>query len=222
MKKILLSLMLLLPMLAAAQTQTRPTSLNPVIAVMDLQILYRDYDNRIEVAVPGITNPNDLTIECPEASIKQVAGSWSVRPNANAKNCNIAVYATIKGQKTNVGTREFRVLPLPKPEGYFAYRDKKMYESGSSIPKSILMNENSCVIADYGSGALLRKSFKVTEFKVVINGIAIDCKGATFSNETRDRISKLQRGSKILITDIKAQAADEQTVQLKPINLIVG
>lgn len=220
MKKLILSLMLLLPVLVAAQNQARPVQMSPVIAVTDMQVLYRDYDNRIKVAVPGGTNPSNIMIECREALVNKSDVYWIIRPNADARKCTIAVYTMVKGQKQLAGKEEFRVLPLPKPEVYFTYGEKS-YENGASIPISILTNENSRIVADYSPGSLLRISYEVTQFKVVINGVALNCEGATFNRAVRDRISHLQSGSTILITGIKAKAADDQLVTMKPISLIV-
>lgn len=186
------------------------------ISNTDLNIMYRGYDNKFSISVPGVSSEK-VKVTVNGAQVKQQGGLWIIKPGDNAKNVTIAVSAELDGKMQPMGSKEYRVKALPKPGAYFKSGDKE-YSDGS-ISRGALLNNQATVIASYGPDGLLDLPYQITSFKVNINGVITDARGNKFTKDQFDRLGKLKMGAIVIITDIRAKGPDGKEVRLSPIPL---
>ena len=182
----------------------------------DLNIMYRGYDNKFSISVPGVSN-DKVKVNVSGASAHQSGGLWIIKPSDGVKKVTISVSAEVDGRMQSMGSKEYRVKGLPKPGAYF--RSGENEYSDGNISRGALLNPDARVIASYGPDGLLDLPFQVTSFKVNINGVLTEARGTRFTQDQRDRLSKLKMGAIVVITDIRAQGPDGRQVRLSPIPL---
>ena len=189
------------------------------ISNTDLNIMYRGYDNKFSISVPGV--PNDkVRVAVSGASSHQSGGFWIIKPGDGARTVNISVSAELEGKMQSMGTKEYRVKALPKPGAYFKSGDKE-YSDGN-IARGALLNANAHVIASYGPDGLLDLPFRITSFKANIGGMLTEARGNKFTPEQRSRLEKLKMGNIVIITDIRAQGPDGKEIRLSPVPLTLN
>ena len=186
------------------------------ISNTDLNIMYRGYENKFSISVPGVAN-DKVKINVSGATVRQQGALWIIKPGDNAKNVTISVTAELDGRMQPMGSREYRVKALPKPGAYFKSGENE-YSDGN-ISRGALLNNSATVIASYGPDGLLDLPFQITSFKVNINGTLTEARGNKFTREQLDRLSKLKMGAIVVITDIRAKGPDGKETRLSPIPL---
>jgi len=186
------------------------------ISNTDLNIMYRGYDNKFSISVPGVAN-DKVKVSVNGAQLKQQGGLWIIKPGDNAKSVTITVSAELDGKMQPMGSREYRVKALPKPGAYFKSGEKE-YSDGN-ISRGALLNSSATVIASYGPDGLLDLPYQITAFKVNINGVISEARGNKFTRDQLDRLGKLKMGAIVVITDIRAKGPDAKEVRLSPIPL---
>ena len=173
------------------------------ISNTDLNIMYRGYDNKFSISVPGVSN-DKIRVSVNGASARQQGGLWIIKPGDGAKSVSISVSAELDGRMQPMGSKEYRVKALPKPGAYFKSGEKE-YSDGN--------------IASYGPDGLLDLPYRITSFKVNINGVLTESRGNKFTRDQLDRLGKLKMGAIVVITDIRAQGPDGKETRLSPIPL---
>ena len=186
------------------------------ISNTDLNIMYRGYDNKFSISVPGVSN-DKVKVNVSGAAVRQQGGLWIIKPGDNAKNVTISVSAELDGKMQPMGSKEYRVKALPKPGAYFKSGETE-YSEGN-ISRGALLNTSATVIASYGPDGLLDLPFQITSFKVNINGLLTEAKGNKFTKEQLDRMGKLKMGAIVVINDIRAKGPDGKEARLSPIAL---
>ena len=192
----------------------------PAVTVsnVDLNIMYRGYDNKFAISVPGVSN-DKIKVSVAGATVHQANGLWIIKPG-EVNNVKITVSAEIEGKMLPMGTKDYRVKPLPTPMAYFTAREKE-YKNGDNIPPSTLAHSSGEVIASYGPDGLLTVPFKVTKFRTIINGSMTSSNGSKFTQEQLNQIGKLKKGGMVVITDVRAMGpAGEKT--LSPVLLYLN
>ena len=182
----------------------------------DLNIMYRGYENKFSISVPGVSN-DKVRVNVSGASVHQQGGIWIIKPGDGAKNVTISVSAELDGRMQSMGSRDYRVKALPKPGAYFKSGETE-YSDGN-ISRGALLNAGATVIASYGPDGLLDLPFRITSFKVNINGVLTEARGNKFTQDQRDRLGKLKMGAIVVITDIRAHGPDGRETRLSPIPL---
>ena len=182
----------------------------------DLNIMYRGYDNKFSISVPGVSN-DKIRVSVNGAGIHQQGGIWVIKPGDNAKSVTISVSAELDGRMQPMGSKEYRVKALPKPGAYFKSGEKE-YSDGN-ISRGALLNTSATVIASYGPDGLLDLPYQITSFKVNINGVLTEARGNKFTRDQLDRLGKLKMGAIVVITDIRAKGPDGKETRLSPIPL---
>jgi gliding motility-associated protein GldM len=178
--------------------------------------MYRGYDNKFSISVPGVSN-DKVKISVSGAAVRQQGGLWIIKPGDGAKSVTISVSAELDGRMQPMGSKEYRVKALPKPGAYFKSGEKE-YSDGN-ISRGALLNNSATVIASYGPDGLLDLPYRITSFKVNINGILTESRGNKFTRDQLDRLGKLKMGAIVVITDIRAQGPDGKETRLSPIPL---
>ncbi|MBQ2189609.1 MAG: gliding motility protein GldM [Paludibacteraceae bacterium] len=186
------------------------------ISNTEMNIMYRGYDNKFSISVPGVSN-DKVRVSVSGASAHQQGGLWLIKPG-DAKTVTISVSAEIDGKMQSMGSKEYSVRPLPKPSAFLRVGDNS-YNGEKAIPRSALMNANAVVGASYGLDSPLNLKFTVSSFKANINGMMSSATGNKFTREQMDRIAKLKPGNAVIITDIRVKGPDGREIGLSPIAL---
>ena len=186
----------------------------------DLNIMYRGYENKFSISVPGVAN-DKVKVTVNGASVKQQGGIWIIKPGDAAKSVSISVSAELDGRMQPMGSKEYRVKALPRPGAYFKSGENE-YNGEKPIPRSGLLNPSATVIASYGPDGLLDLPFQIAGFRANINGVYLESKGNKFTREQLDRLGKLKPGNSVIITDIRAKGPDGKEIRLSPIPLTLN
>ena len=189
------------------------------ISNTDLNIMYRGYDNKFAISVPGVSN-DKIRVAVSGAASHQSGGFWIIKPGDGVKNVTISVSAELDGRMQPMGSRDYRVKALPKPGAYFKSGEKE-YSDGN-IARGALLNSGATVIASYGPDGLLDLPYRITSFKVNINGMLTEARGNKFTADQRQRLEKLKMGAVVVITDIRAQGPDGKETRLSPVPLTLN
>ena len=190
------------------------------ISNIDLNIMYRGYENKFSVSVPGINN-NSLEVKCKSATITRSGDLWVIVPAKNSpENLAIEVYARIGNSSVLMGSHTYRVKNLPPPNAYFEINGVPTEDD--RIPLSALTNPKNRIIASYGADGLVQAKFEIVGFQVKLpTGVSLRVSGNQFDKKALDAIKKLKQGNTINLMYIKAKGPDGTEVQLRglPIEL---
>ena len=185
----------------------------------DLNIMYRGYENKFSISVPGVAN-DKVKVNVSGASVHQSSGVWVIKPGDGSKVVTISVMAELDGKMQPMGSKEYRVKALPDPQAYFSARDKE-YSSGNIAP-STLTHSSGIVTASYGPDGLLDLPFKVTSFRAIINGMTTQSSGNKFTKDQINQIGKLKKGGMVVLQDIRAVGPGGQEKRLAPLVLTLN
>ena len=186
----------------------------------DLNIMYRKYENKFSISVPGVAN-DKVKVSVNGAQVKQQGGLWIIVPGESAKSVTISVSAELDGRMQPMGSKEYRVKQLPPPNAYFNVKEKE-YASGGNIPLSALSNASGVITASYGPDGLLDLPFQVTRGLLFINGRSSEVRGNKFSQDQLNQINKLKKGGMVILQDIRATGPGGQELKLSPLILTVN
>lgn len=190
------------------------------IANQDMNVVYKGYDNRMEISVPGVPSEK-LKISAVGATMQKKDGVYICKPTKDGE-ITINVMAEIEGRSQTMGSSKFRVRPLPDPTAFLRIKDS----NGNTIdfhprltPKHRLRRNELLeaeMVAEYADG-MLKASFKINQFTLLISdgrgGYTTTLSdGSHFSASQKTALRKLKSGSMILFDKIKVTGA--KTVQL--------
>ncbi len=190
------------------------------ISNTDLNIMYRGYDNKFSISVPGVSNEK-VKVNVSGAAVRQVGNDWVIKPGDAVKNVTITVQAEIEGKMQTMGNQTYRVKALPSPGAYFKSGDAEISD-GSKIARYALLNPKATIIASYGPDGLLDLPFTIVGFKVKINGSTIDVRGDHFTKKELDKLSLLDKDVDISLVDIQAKGPDGKVRRLNSIVLTLN
>ncbi|WP_430816994.1 gliding motility protein GldM [Carboxylicivirga sp. RSCT41] len=193
---------------------------NAVISPMKMNVFYEALDNPVEVSVPGISS-SDLDVTFSNATKRtQGNGVYIVKPKpgfAGGKSI-VTVYANIAGKKQRIGSKEFRIKPLPLPYATFAGKQD------GKIKKNTLLAQTG-LFATMGPDFDFELEYKVTQFSIAtVRGgffVSKESKSNRVTDEQIDLIRGASKGSKITIEEIKAIGPDGRNKKLAPIVITV-
>jgi gliding motility-associated protein GldM len=190
------------------------------VSNMDLNIMYRGYDNPFSISVPGVSS-HSLVVKCNQADISTKNGFWIIKPRANSSDqLNIEVYARVNDKDMLMGSHTYRVKNLPRPDAYFEINGVPTEEM--RIPRAQLINPKNRIVASYGADGLIQAKFDIVGFQVKLpTGASLSVKGDRFDDKTLAAIKKLKQGNTINLMYIKAKGPDGKEIQLRglPIEL---
>ena len=191
-----------------------------------MNVLYAGIENPVSISVPGIPmNVIDATIT--NGTLTRKGNKWTARPGQVGKEAVISVFATIEGQKQQVGSMTFRVRPLPDPTPFLSVKDAqgnlKEYKGyPSRISKAQLMAVESLNAAIDDN--FLNVSFSVVSFSTIFydsmgNGMPEVSDGNHFSNRQKEQFKRLKPGSRFFISNVKAKGPDGITRDISPMEI---
>ncbi|MCU4156481.1 gliding motility protein GldM [Carboxylicivirga sp. A043] len=193
---------------------------NAVISPMKMNVFYEALDNPVEVSVPGVSS-SDLDVTFSNATKRSKGnGVYIVKPKpgfAGGKSI-VTVYANIGGKRQRIGSKEFRIKPLPLPYATFAGKQD------GKIKKNTLLAQTG-LFATMGPDFDFELEYKVTQFSIatVRGGFFVNklSKSNRITEEQLDLIKGTSKGSKITIEEIKAIGPDGRNKKLAPIVITV-
>ncbi|MBQ9339129.1 MAG: hypothetical protein IJS13_02210 [Paludibacteraceae bacterium] len=181
---------------------------------VDLNVMYRGYDNKFSISVPGVPD-NKLKVKANGAIVKKQNSLWLINPDDSVQSVTVSVSAEINGKMQSIGSQAYRVKNLPKPSAYLSVNGKE-YASDSKIPLSVLTNPATTLVVSYGPDALLDLPFKVTSFAAKI-GRFYSSEGNKFTEAQLEAIRKLKVGENVIISDIQATSPTGKSLRLPSI-----
>lgn len=189
-----------------------------VVSPTKMNVFYIGVDNPVEVSVPGVP-PDALQVSISgNNAIRRVSGtSYVVNPRA-AGDANIAVVATVDGQRRNMGSKPFRVRALPDPVATVAGRE------GGNIDKNILLAQ-AVVLAELKNFDFDAR-FNVTSFTLSTTerGFVRDApgNGMRITDEQKTIIQNAGRNQRVYFDDITAVGPDGSTRRLPAISFRIN
>ncbi len=183
------------------------------IANEDLTVMYRGFDNRFRISVPGVPDANLRISATGAEQPRRVAGFWVINPKKNVDNVQVIVSADMDGKVQEMGRQTYRVKPLPDPGAYVvAYG--KTYAMGSEIPRGALLDSKTVINAGYGEDVLVQMDWNVVSFTLRVNGKSAKSSGSALSAAQKDLLQKARKGDGVFIEKIMVKGAKD-TQQLK-------
>lgn len=194
---------------------TKPTV---TMSATRMNVFFKGLDNPFDIGGGAIPKEN-LELTMTNGKWRKVGDSYMIQPtdlDETGTKTTVSVYATIGGEKRLIGTTPWRVKRVPDPVAQIAGI------SGGTIRKERLMVEDGvlAVLKDFDFDF----KYTVTEFTLEATGPGgytnpWDSKSNRFTPDQKDQISRLNVGSSIFITNIKAIGDDGTTRDLDPIVL---
>ena len=191
-------------MVAEAMLVVSPTYMN---------VFYVGVDNPVSISVPGV--PADkIYADITNGVIQKTGNSWVVKPRSPGM-ATVLVTAEIDGKRKPMGGMEFRVKNMPDPVA------KVGGLKGGGVDRNTLGAQN-VVVADMENFDF-KATFTVTGFTISANikGFARDesSKSNRITDEQKNLIKSLDKGTKCIFTDITAVGPDGKVRDLNGIIL---
>ena len=180
-----------------------------------MNVLYAGIDNPVSISVPGVAM-NAVEATMTNGSLSRSGDSWIARPGQIGQEAVISVFATMDGNRQQVGSMTFRVRQLPDPAPYIPIKDAQgnlvnYRGTPKKISKAQLMEAESIGAAiDDG---ILNVAFTVESFSTVFydsrgNAIPEVSDGNRFSSRQKEQFRRLKPGSRFFISNVKAKGPD--------------
>jgi hypothetical protein len=182
-----------------------------VITIPEQNILYRNYNNLIEVAVSGIQDTiwvsgKDLEITLLSDERQQ----YQVRTQTTSRSVNIGVFA-LRGKDTITITHyNFHVSNLPQPTIYLLTTP---LESFSSMTEERFL-ESVMLFAKYPPEIPMNVCFDIGEVIIRVGDKTITSYGKTLSEEYKTAVLKADAGTEIVVESVEVKGS--QHFMLKP------
>jgi gliding motility-associated protein GldM len=175
------------------------------VANIDMNVVYKGYDNKMEISVPGIAE-SQLRVSASGASISKSGNQYICKPTAD-REITISVSADVDGKIQSIGQKKFRVRPVPSPTAFLRLENNELYNpdlEGVKLRRRDLYS--ATVVAEYADG-MLNANFTVKQFTLYIQQGAgwdnLTVKGNKLTDKEVDRLKKLKAGQKFYFGDIQ-------------------
>ena len=186
------------------------------VANVDMNVVYRGYDNKMEISVPGLAD-SQLRVSANGATMTKSGNQYICKPTAKDK-ITILVSADIDGKVRTIGQKEFRVRPVPSPSAFLKLPNGERWsptmETAGRLKRQDLLD--ATIIAEYEDG-MLNADFVVTEFTIKIpRGAGFDpikVSGGKFSDRQIERLKNLKPKQEFLIEQIKYKMKGAKTAK---------
>ena len=194
------------------------------VANVDMNVVYRGYDNKMEISVPGLAD-SQLRISANGATMTKSGNQYICKPSAKDK-ITIVVSADIDGKMRTIGQKEFRVRPVPSPGAFLKLPDGSLWSPTMDPDKRPKLKYKDLlaaeIVAEYEDG-MLNADFVVTEFTLRIpRGAGFDpyrAKSGKFSQEQIERLKKLKTKQEFIIEQVKYEMKGAKTAKSGTLNI---
>ncbi len=177
------------------------------IAAPELNVMYRGYDNKIQAVASGYP-PDAVKVSCSGCSSFSKKGDLYIAKVGGGKEATVSV--TADGKK--VGMQKFRIMPMPKPQPYYAGRTY-----GDNTIQNGLLKQTPPLTAKLADSPLdVQFSVKSFTLEVIVNGKLIEEKGrgGSLTPKMKNLLKNAKKGQKIYFSDVMVAGPDGKS---KPI-----
>ncbi|TNE55777.1 MAG: hypothetical protein EP338_03105 [Bacteroidetes bacterium] len=175
------------------------------VSNIELNYLYRDYDNRLAYSAPDIYDTTIIELDIPASISYYLPNKVSVRINSNSKKANIKVLGVMENDTILVSTHEFIVKPLPEPNVYL--HNSTIYGSGAYNYEPVeKMFNGILLISKYPPEIELKEKFKVIEWNITVGDVEFVGKGNVISEQVCDAIYNSPKKTIVRINSVKIQS----------------
>ena len=177
------------------------------VAAPELNVMYRGYDNKIQAVASGYP-PDAVKVSCSGCSSFSKKGDLYIARVSGGKEATVSV--TAEGKK--IGFQKFRIMPMPKPQPYFAGQTY-----GKKTIKSGLLKQAPPLKARLADSPLnVQFSVKSFTLDVIVNGkiITEKARGGSLTPKMKNLVKNAKRGQKVYFSDIMVAGPDGKS---KPI-----
>lgn len=180
-----------------------PTKMNVFYLLGD------DNGNPVDISVPGVSN-DKLSVSCDNGKIVKKGGAWEVFPK-KVGIAKVVVAANIDGKRRNMGAMEFRVKRVPDPIPSLAGL------KNGKIKKNLFLANSTKLRAEMKDFDFDLK-FNITGFTLAAtykgNYVEKKTRGARLTNEMKELVKDLPKGSTVFISNISAKGPDGKPRQI--------
>ena len=176
------------------------------VANIDMNVVYKGYDNKMEISVPGIAD-SQLRVSASGASITKSGNLYICKPTAD-REITISVSADVDGKIQTVGQKKYRVRPVPSPTAFLRLSNNELFNPDMENAPKLRRRDlyDATVVAEYADG-MLNANFNVKQFTLYIQQGAgwdnLTVKGNKLTDKEVDRLKKLKAGQKFYFGDIQ-------------------
>lgn len=193
------------------------------ISADKMNVFYAGIANPVSISVPGVAS-SSISASMSGGVLRKVAkGGWVVMNARPGANCVISVSAKIDGKVQKMGSKAFRVKPLPPPVAYLPLGAGAKYKGGSRISKAQLLGVDK-VLAELND-ADIEANFRVLCFELDVPGAmgtVVERSGSmNITDRQKQYIKGFSKGNKFFISGIKAIGPDGITRNLPPIEVVL-
>ena len=189
-----------------------------------MNVFYAGIDNPVSVSVPGVA-AGDVDISISNATQVRTAKGWNIRPTKVGVESVVTVTALFEGKRTTVGSKAFRVKPLPPPLAKLEYTNaqgNKEKFKGGTIAKNFLVTATK-VIAELDDDDLDVK-YKVLSFSLNYNDsmgntLVEPATGSELTSRQLNIFKGLVKGRTVYITSVEAIGPDNVKRRLPPVDI---
>ena len=189
------------------------------IANTDMNVVYRGYDNKMEISVPGVAS-DKLRVSADGATMTKNGNYYICKPSA-AQTISINVSAEVEGKVQSMGKSVFRVRNLPSPTAFLKINNELWQPGKEKVKRQDIVN--GVMVAEYEDG-MLNANFSIKSFVLSIsdgkggfNSSTSD--GNQFSADQKRRLTNLKPGTKVLIEKVEYTGAKKGFLAFPPITL---
>jgi len=187
-----------------------------------MNVFYAGIKNPVSVSVPGVA-AGDVEISVTNATQVRTSKGWDISPSKVGVESVISVVALIDGKKIPMGSKPFRVKPLPPPLAKLKFSDvSKTPFKGGAIEKNLLVTATH-VIAELDDADLDVKytvlSFSLNYNDSMGNTLVEQATGSELTSKQTGIFRSLVRGKTVYITNTQAKGPDGITRRLPPVDI---
>jgi len=184
-----------------------------------MNVLYIGLDNPISVSVPGYA-PNDVVVTITGGTLTKMGnGTYIARVTAiGSATINVSIKMR-DGSIRPMGTKQFRIRNVPKPEARFGALESGVYSSVAVSGQNIIIG----VMSNFVFEGIKYNVTSYTFSYYPIDGVnkSIPVKGAQITEEIKTIISKAKKGDKILVDEIYADGPDAVGIKVAPVAITI-
>ena len=190
-----------------------------------LNVVYAGYPNPISVSVPGVAM-SDVSVTFTNcAQNKKGDGTYIITPSKPGANCDVNVTAKIDGKVQKMGSKSFRILPLPPPLAFLKGPNGGLF-GGGAIKKGQLAQATE-VVAELNSDLLKNVKYTVQKFDMKffdsMGGIKVlTGNGGRITDQQKQAIKGLTVGKLFYISGTLAKGPDGKIHKLPAVEVAIN
>ena len=183
-----------------------------------MNVFYRGLNNPFDVSGGGIPQEN-LEVTMTNGTVQKRGDAYIIKPNEldeQGRRTTVSVHANIGGDRSLLGTSNWRVKRVPDPVAQVAG------QTGGTLRKERLLVEDGvmAVLQDFDFDF----KYTVTRFRFEISAAGgyvnfFESNSNRFTTEKKEKFRRLTPNSLIYIANIKAVGDDGTTRDLDPISI---